>query len=542
MAEDQRLLFEAVSLQQRLVGDRAERDNDFQVWHRCQFIAQVRVALADFSRSRLVGRWQAADCVGDPAVAELHGRICPLVCPQRLGDAGEAETVQCGVKQFACDVAGKRAAGTVGTAFARAEADDEQFGVEAAKGGNGECVPVRVTLANAGEMCSQPRAGSTGGWVVENRHGRDVSMAPMQLHWDIFCRVIDNYGDIGVCWRLSRQLVAEHGKRVRLWVDALPALQAICPAVDPGCSAQMVAGVEIRHWRASSAVNPVFDVIVEAFACELPPAYIRAMAVAPERPCWINLEYLTAESWAQSCHGMASPHPSLPLVKYFFFPGFHENTGGLLRERTAVAAVAEMRDTASHALSASSELTVSLFCYETAPVATLLAAFEHGPQPVRCLVPPGKPMAAVSAALGRAGPWQRGHLTVVPVPFLAIDDYDALLRRCDLNFVRGEDSFLRAQWAEKPFVWQIYRQDEDAHLPKLEAFLDAYCAEAPPELASAIRQMFLAWNLEGDLANAWAAFHEALGDVVRHHRHWLQGLLKQDDLTSRLVKFCASRV
>ena len=26
------------------------------------------------------------------------------------------------------------------------------------------------------------------------------------MHWDMFCRVIDNYGDIGVCWRLAADL------------------------------------------------------------------------------------------------------------------------------------------------------------------------------------------------------------------------------------------------------------------------------------------------------------------------------------------------
>ncbi|MBY0444112.1 MAG: elongation factor P maturation arginine rhamnosyltransferase EarP, partial [Burkholderiales bacterium] len=39
------------------------------------------------------------------------------------------------------------------------------------------------------------------------------------VRWDIFCRVIDNYGDIGVCWRLARQLSFEHGFAVRLMVD-----------------------------------------------------------------------------------------------------------------------------------------------------------------------------------------------------------------------------------------------------------------------------------------------------------------------------------
>ena len=366
-------------------------------------------------------------------------------------------------------------------------------------------------------------------------------MAPMQLHWDIFCRVVDNFGDIGVCWRLSRQLVAEHGRQVRLWVDDLSALHAICPTLDDEKSVQRVAGVEIHHWQASSAVNPVFDVIIEAFACELPADYIAQMAATQPRPCWINLEYLTAESWAQSCHGLASPHPTLPLVKHFYFPGFVAGTGGLLREHDCVAPHDTLAE-ADQALAANQTLTVSLFCYETAPVGELLAAFAQGGQPVRCLVPPGKPLAAVSEVLGGDGPWQRGQLTVEPIPFLAQDDFDALLRRCDLNFVRGEDSFLRAQWAGKPFVWQIYRQDEDAHLPKLNAFLEIYCADASPEVAAAIRQMFLAWNLEGGVGEAWSAFAASYSAVACHHRRWLQTLLAQDDLASGLVKFCASRV
>ena len=130
----------------------------------------------------------------------------------------------------------------------------------------------------------------------------------MQLHWDIFAASSITFGDIGV-WRLSRQLVAEHGRQVRLWVDDLSALHAICPTLDVvenRCSAllgsRFITGRHHLRW------NPVFDVIIEAFACELPADYIAQMAATQPHPCWINLEYLTAESWAQSCHGLASPH------------------------------------------------------------------------------------------------------------------------------------------------------------------------------------------------------------------------------------------
>ena len=43
----------------------------------------------------------------------------------------------------------------------------------------------------------------------------------MSRSWDVFCRVVDNYGDAAVCWRLARQLADEHGARVRLWIDLL---------------------------------------------------------------------------------------------------------------------------------------------------------------------------------------------------------------------------------------------------------------------------------------------------------------------------------
>ncbi|NHC07628.1 elongation factor P maturation arginine rhamnosyltransferase EarP [Azonexus fungiphilus] len=360
----------------------------------------------------------------------------------------------------------------------------------------------------------------------------------MQLHWDIFCRVVDNYGDIGVCWRLARQLAAEHGKRVRLWVDDLASLQPLCPVCDPALSAQALAGVEVRHWTDTVTVDwfaeaKTADVVVEAFACELPPDYIAGMAQRPAPPVWLNLEYLSAESWVESCHGMASPHPSLPLTKHFVFPGFSSSTAGLPRE-------AGLPSAPLAALPAIPE--ISLFCYATAPVASLLEAFTGSPRPLRCLVPPGQPLAAVRACLGGDGPWQLGLARIEPIPFLAQDDYDALLRRCAINFVRGEDSFVRAQWAGRPFVWQIYRQDDDAHRVKLDAFLDRYCAGLAEPAATALRALFLAWNTGADCTAAWSDFLGHHDEIAQHAAAWNAALRAQPDLATNLVKFCAARV
>lgn len=357
-------------------------------------------------------------------------------------------------------------------------------------------------------------------------------MAAMQQDWDIFCRVIDNFGDIGVCWRLARQLANEHGIAVRLWVDELASLQPLCPEVDPLLPGQTCQGVRVCRWSTDFAVDRVADVVIEAFACELPSAYIAAMATKNPQPCWINLEYLTAESWAEDCHGLASPHPALPLQKYFFFPGYSEKTGGLLRERDLLTLHDHDAPPAT-----TGELAISLFCYETAPVGALLDAIAASPQPAVCYVPPGKPLQAVKQHLGGDGPWQLGSSRIEPIPFLALDDYDRLLWRCDVNFVRGEDSLVRAQWAGKPFVWQVYRQDEDAHLVKLAAFLDRCCPEG-----GAWRRINEAWNTGDGVAEAWTDFLAQRTEIAGRSRAWRERLARHPDLATALANFCAGRV
>ena len=214
------------------------------------------------------------------------------------------------------------------------------------------------------------------------------------------------------------------------------------------------------------------------------------MAAREPKPVWLNLEYLSAEDWVEGCHKLPSPHPSLPLTKYFFFPGFTEKTGGLLLERDLLArrdafqsdAAAQERYWRSLGVPerVAGELRVSLFGYENEAMDDLLRAWEQGTQPVTCLLPEGRSLPQVAAFFGqpagKAGDvWQRGQLRVHVLPFVEQERYDELLWACDVNFVRGEDSCVRAQWAAKPFIWQIYPQHDGVHLEKLQAFMNLYC-------------------------------------------------------------------
>src|SRR5688572_26670573 len=149
--------------------------------------------------------------------------------------------------------------------------------------------------------------------------------------WDIFCRVVDNLGDAGVCWRLARQLVAEHGACVRLWIDDLHSLQWLHPSITE-VERQTIEGVDVRRWPHVFAHVTAADVVIEAFGCGLPDDYVAAMGGVSPRALWIVLEYLSAESWIPAHHALPSPHPRLSVDRYYFFPGFVHGTGGLLRE------------------------------------------------------------------------------------------------------------------------------------------------------------------------------------------------------------------
>lgn len=370
--------------------------------------------------------------------------------------------------------------------------------------------------------------------------------------WDIFCSVVDNFGDAGVCWRLARMLHREHGLQVRLWIDDLGTLRALHPALDAAAVRQQVDGITVCRWPDAGTAPDDAAVVIEAFGCGLPETYVAAMAASTHPPLWIVLEYLSAEAWVDEHHGLSSPHPQLALPRYFFFPGFTSATGGLLREadlpsRRAAFDRAAFRRELGFGNIGGSALTVSLFAYPDAPVAELLAAMARDAKPVVVAVPGNALRPALQSFFGGAaddlGPWRRGALELHVLPFLPQERYDELLWACDLNFVRGEDSFVRAQWAARAMVWQPYRQDDGAHQRKLQAFLDRYCGGMAPATAAAWAGFCRCWNCDpAGLGRAWPALRRVEGEIGLHAQRWARNLASHADMARQLVGFAANRV
>jgi uncharacterized repeat protein (TIGR03837 family) len=380
------------------------------------------------------------------------------------------------------------------------------------------------------------------------------------LRWDVFCRVIDNFGDIGVCWRLCADL-AGRGHCVRLWVDDSSALTWMAPGAREG----LWPGVQVLDWTAAhdSVVLqglPPADVWVEGFGCEIAPEFIATRAYLTRAsgtnginiPVWINLEYLSAEAYVSRSHALPSPlmqGPARGWTKHFYYPGFTAGTGGLLREPDYLARQQAFDHAARHAWLAAhgvawqGERLISLFCYEPPALKALLNGLITSATSTSLIVTAGRAQRAVQALLPvlreqegpASSPQQLGALTLHQLPILSHPEFDELLWACDLNCVRGEDSLVRALWAGKALLWQIYPQDDGAHAEKLNAFLDTL--QADPSLRAAHRE----WN---GLADATSAAQTPALDATLPLDNWAtqvqalrQRLLQMDDLGSQLIDF-----
>jgi uncharacterized repeat protein (TIGR03837 family) len=353
-------------------------------------------------------------------------------------------------------------------------------------------------------------------------------MAPMR--WTVFCRVVDNFGDIGFAWRLAADL-GSRGEAVRLAVDDASVLRWMAPEGAPG--------VEVESWQ--SAASAPADVWVETFGCGFPESAV-ASATAGVR---LNVEHLSAEAYVERSHGRPSPRfdaDGQPQPLWFFYPGFSDRTGGLIREPGLLERRRRFGDGHDWLRRLGierreGERCVSLFCYRNPALADGLDALAAAP--TLLLLTPGTATEQAEALLGPR--LRRRHLRAVRLPGLDQNDFDRLLWSCDLNFVRGEDSLVRAIWAGVPFVWQLYPQDDGAHAAKLDAFLARFLEGGTAALAE-LRALFAIWNGLAASAGLHSAFASLDAEIwaaqCRRFRERCAGL---SDLTSALLDFAASR-
>ncbi|NRD73981.1 elongation factor P maturation arginine rhamnosyltransferase EarP [Shewanella sp. VB17] len=389
-------------------------------------------------------------------------------------------------------------------------------------------------------------------------------MTPRTQYWDIFCAVVDNYGDIGVSWRLAKQLVLEYPLIINLWVDDLFSFSHILPQLDPSLMTQYIDGINIHQWNTPLDIVYIpGHVIIEAFACKLPNIVIEQLnqrqdSLDATPPLWLNLEYLSAETWVDECHGLPSLQTS-GLKKFFYFPGFTPKTGGLICEKALFNEREQWQSHPQNKLDLFTQLgltgihnhdeVISVFSYETQALAALCALWQTSEHKIHLLIPKGRSLRSLIhllpcpiEALVSGQQIVHQSLTLHILPMTDQQGFDRLLWSCDLNIVRGEDSFLRAQWAAKPFIWHIYPQEDDYHLVKLEAFMQIYCDNLAPEIAKSWSMLNVAFNQgkQSDVKMHWHNLDSERLAILHHAQKWPNIALNNADLATRLIQFVQS--
>ena len=356
------------------------------------------------------------------------------------------------------------------------------------------------------------------------------------MRFDIFCDIVDNYGDAGVCWRLARRLAQTSPLHIqdsiRLFCNDLNLLNQLAGGDAQAIGKQL--NIQILPWEKASVQSFKPDIVIEAFGCELPENYLSQINQLPESII-INLEYLSAETWIDSHHGL--PSHSNGVKKYFFFPGFSALTGGVLKgDLPDKISPPPASLKYSWELLSPKSMTIALFCYQTPEIINFLEQLSHHNLPINLIVCYGQAQTTVSKwieddlTLGK--PTSFKNLNIIPIPFISQDDFDWMLSQCDLNIVRGEDSFVRAQWAGKPFIWQIYPQNDNAHSIKLNAFLTKYLENADPAV-DAMTKSLMHWEIP----------HLSPGSLLKltHHaqawKNHLLALTENGDLAEKLREF-----
>ena len=380
-----------------------------------------------------------------------------------------------------------------------------------------------------------------------------IKLSEKKTCW-LFCNVIDNFGDIGVSWRLAQALYHELDWQVHLWVDDVAALQAICPDLPAvPCTYQNIA---VHQWTLQLANDtpllPPPHIVIETFACDLPDNVLNI--ILQHRPLWLNWEYLSAEDSNERLHLLPSVQAN-GLKKFFWFMGFSDRSGGLIREADFCKRIDfEIGLFRRHyGLPNKTADEWLLFGYHNPVWAKWLEMWQQHGQPITLLLAGNQIIDSLKAAqaipqtaLQHAGDtFQTACATLVKVPFVPQQDFDKLLQLSDGLMIRGEDSFVRAQLAAKPFFWHIYPQNEMVHLDKLHAFWQKTAPFYPPNLMAAHQALSDELNGAHELSAEQRLF--AWQTLTAHREQWQQSvadwqkfLFSQPTALEKLAKFVSN--
>ena len=336
---------------------------------------------------------------------------------------------------------------------------------------------------------------------------------------DIFCQVIDNYGDVGVTYRLAREFKRVYpNKKLRFVINQTEELNLIRKSED----------IEIILYKDISKIENSADLIIESFGCEIPKEYMDK--ALKNSKLIINLEYFSAEKWVDDFH-LQESFLGGNLKKNFFIPGLSEKSGGILLDNEFLERKKKVEANKEYYLEKFEikekyDLIGSVFSYEK-NFDSLIEELKKLDKKVILLILSEKTQKNFIKYFDNGNNYDK--IKFVKLPFFTYDKYEELLALCDFNLVRGEDSFVRALLLGKPFLWHIYPQDENTHIKKLESFLEKYCSNNKE-----LKQTFINYNINKD---DFSYFFKNFKEIEKYNKNYANYLIKNCNLMEKLINF-----
>ena len=336
---------------------------------------------------------------------------------------------------------------------------------------------------------------------------------------DIFCQVIDNYGDVGVAYRLVREFKRVYpNKKLRFVINQIEELNLI----------RKSENIEVILYKDISKIENSADLIIESFGCEIPKEYMDK--ALKKSKLIINLEYFSAEKWVDDFH-LQESFLGGNLKKYFFIPGLSEKSGGILLDNEFLERKKKVEANKEYYLEKFEikekyDLIGSVFSYEK-NFDSLIEELKKLDKKIILLILSEKTQKNFIKYFDNGNNYDK--IKFVKLPFFTYDKYEELLALCDFNLVRGEDSFVRALLLGKPFLWHIYPQDENTHIKKLESFLEKYCSNNKE-----LKQTFINYNINKD---DFSYFFKNFKEIEKYNKNYASYLIKNCNLMEKLINF-----
>ena len=339
---------------------------------------------------------------------------------------------------------------------------------------------------------------------------------------DIFCEVIDNYGDVGVAYRLARELKRIYpNKELRFIINQTEELNLIKKNDD-------IDDIIVIDYKDVHKIGQPADLVIETFACNIPEIYMNKALKTSK--LMINLEYFSSEDWVDDFH-LQESFLGGNLKKYFFIPGLSEKSGGIILDKEFLDRKNKVQENREYYLKQFNidekyDLIISVFSYEK-NFDNFLKTLQKLDKKVLLLLLSEKTQKNFIKYFDNNDYYDK--IKAVKLPFFTYDKYEELLALCDINLVRGEDSFVRALLLGKPFLWHIYPQDENTHIIKLESFLEKYCPNNKE-----LKETFINYNINKD---DFSYFFENLDEIKKYNEKYTDYLIENCNLMNKLINF-----